>query len=102
MDATAVPQLEGVLGLFLVLAWIFTGLRVYVRCLISKSWGADDSLLLAALVTLMPFFLKEVLTDEYTVFRWASQPPLAVLSRASHTAWGGTFPTSLQKTCPKG
>jgi hypothetical protein len=60
MDATADPRLEGVLGLFLILAWIFVGLRVYVRCLISKSWGADDSLLLAALVTSIPLFLKGV------------------------------------------
>lgn len=50
MGNTADPQLEVVLGLFLVLTWIFTVLRAYVRGAINKSWGADDSLLVAALV----------------------------------------------------
>lgn len=44
------PQLAGVLGFFLALTWIFTGLRVYVRLLISKNWAADDSVLMMALV----------------------------------------------------
>jgi hypothetical protein len=50
MAATADPQLVSVLVLFLALTWLVTGLRVYVRCLVNRSWGKDDSLLLAALV----------------------------------------------------
>ena len=50
MVASRAPELWGTLGVFLVLAWIFTALRVYVRAWVSRSWGADDFLLLAALV----------------------------------------------------
>lgn len=39
-----------VLGLFLGLAYIFVSLRVYVKTFLSKSWGADDYLLLLSLV----------------------------------------------------
>jgi hypothetical protein len=62
MLATNISQLVGVLVLFLILAWVFTGLRVYVRSLIRKNWGADDSLLLAALVSSShPFLTKHLL-----------------------------------------
>lgn len=44
------PQLAGVLGLFLGLTWLVTGLRVYVRLLISRNWAADDTVLLISLV----------------------------------------------------
>lgn len=44
------PQLEAVLGVFLALTWIFTGLRVYVRLRISKNWAADDVILMFTLV----------------------------------------------------
>jgi hypothetical protein len=51
MVETITSRLEGVIGAFLGLAWISTGLRIYVRCFIRKCWGVDDSLLIAALVT---------------------------------------------------
>lgn len=47
---TKALELIGVLTTFLVLAWLFTLLRMYVRCCITKSWGVDDGLLLATLV----------------------------------------------------
>jgi hypothetical protein len=40
-----------VLGLFLGLAYLFVLLRVYVKTFLSKSWGADDYLLLVSLVS---------------------------------------------------
>lgn len=62
MLATNISQLVGVLVLFLILAWVFTALRVYVRSLIRKNWGADDSLLLAALVSSSyPFLMEHLL-----------------------------------------
>ncbi|KAE9381535.1 hypothetical protein N431DRAFT_425107 [Stipitochalara longipes BDJ] len=45
------PELSAVLGLFLGLAYLFVLLRVYVKTFLSKSWGADDTLLLASLVS---------------------------------------------------
>lgn len=39
------------LGLFLGLAHLFVSLRVYVKTFLSKSWGADDYLLVASLVS---------------------------------------------------
>ena len=60
MVETIAPRLEGALGAFLGLAWIFTGLRVYVRCFIRKGWGVDDSLLIAALVIpIFPIFEED-------------------------------------------
>lgn len=38
-------------ALFLTLAYIFAGLRFYVRLIVTKCWGADDWLLLLALVS---------------------------------------------------
>jgi len=35
---------------FLGLTYIFVGLRVYVKTVLSKGWGADDWLLVAAQV----------------------------------------------------
>jgi hypothetical protein len=42
--------IAAVLGLFLGLAYIFVFLRVYVKTFLTKSWGADDYLLLISLV----------------------------------------------------
>lgn len=45
-------RIAAVLGLFLGLAYLFVSLRVYVKTFLSKSWGADDTLLLVSLVKL--------------------------------------------------
>jgi hypothetical protein len=44
------PEAAAVCGLFLGVTWILTGLRVSVRVSVTKNCGADDSLLVAALV----------------------------------------------------
>jgi hypothetical protein len=46
------PALVAVWSVFLVLTWLFVGLRMYVRVYMSKSWGLDDALLVYALVGL--------------------------------------------------
>jgi hypothetical protein len=55
------PELVVVLGLFLAFSWVFTALRVYVRLMISKNWGSDDTILLAALVCEPPQFQLKIL-----------------------------------------
>lgn len=44
------PQLNGVVGAFLGVAWLFVGLRLYVRGIMSKSFGLDDGFLVTAVV----------------------------------------------------
>ncbi|TVY34859.1 hypothetical protein LSUB1_G005407 [Lachnellula subtilissima] len=44
------PELAVVFGLFLGLTWLFVALRVYVKSFLSKSWGADDYLLIISLM----------------------------------------------------
>ncbi len=46
------PQIAAVAILFLTLTWIFVGLRCYVRTVMMKSFGMDDWLAVAALVSL--------------------------------------------------
>jgi hypothetical protein len=45
------PQLAAVAILFLTLAWIFVSLRCYVRIVMIKSFGIDDWLAVASLVS---------------------------------------------------
>jgi hypothetical protein len=45
------PQLAAVAILFLTLAWIFVSLRCYVRTVMMKSFGMDDWLAVASLVS---------------------------------------------------
>jgi hypothetical protein len=44
------PDVFAVAILFFVLTWLTVGLRVYVRTILMKSWGKDDSCMVAALV----------------------------------------------------
>jgi hypothetical protein len=45
------PQLAAVAILFLTLSWLAVSLRVYVRTVMMKSFGLDDWLAVAALVS---------------------------------------------------
>jgi hypothetical protein len=45
------PEVQGVAILFLVLSWVFVGLRCYVRGFLLRSFGIDDTLCVAALVS---------------------------------------------------
>lgn len=45
------PEVAASAILFLTLAWIFVSLRCYVRTVLMKSFGADDWLAIAALVS---------------------------------------------------
>ena len=49
------PQLAAVAILFLTLAWIFVSLRCYVRTVMIKSFGIDDWLAVASLVSRASF-----------------------------------------------
>lgn len=42
---------DGVIGLFLGLAWIFFCMRMYVRAVLTKAWAKDDLLLVIAIVS---------------------------------------------------
>jgi hypothetical protein len=44
------PDVFAVAILFFVFTWLTVGLRVYVRAILTKSWGKDDSCMIAALV----------------------------------------------------
>jgi amino acid permease len=44
------PDVFAVAILFFVLTWLTVGLRVYVRAILMKRWGKDDSCMVAALV----------------------------------------------------
>jgi len=49
--------LQDVTAVFMALAWITVILRVYVRAWLVKSFGADDYLAVATLVSKLPNFL---------------------------------------------
>ena len=36
---------------FFILTWLTVGLRVYVRAILMKTWGKDDSYMVATLVS---------------------------------------------------
>lgn len=50
-DATRAPLLIGMTAGFLGIALIFVALRVYVRAVVLKKWGLDDTLLVVAYVS---------------------------------------------------
>jgi hypothetical protein len=45
------PQVAAVAILFLTLSWVAVSLRCYVRTVLMKSFGADDWLAVASLVS---------------------------------------------------
>jgi hypothetical protein len=51
MGDNIVPEMVTVLVVLYTISILFTALRVYVRVFISKNWGADDTLLIATLVS---------------------------------------------------
>ena len=52
------------LGLFLGLSWLFVLLRCYVKAFISKSWAADDFLLIVSAVRINNY-LGTATTDQF-------------------------------------
>lgn len=48
-------EVLAVATLFFVLSWLTLGLRVYVRAFLMKTWGKDDSYMLASVVSVPPF-----------------------------------------------
>lgn len=44
-------EVLAVATLFFVVSWVTVGLRVYVRGFMMKTWGKDDSYMLATLVS---------------------------------------------------
>ena len=57
------PQVAAVAILFLTLSWVAVSLRVYVRTMLMKSFGMDDWLAVASLVS--PNFVTLVWRLEY-------------------------------------
>lgn len=51
MSNNRVPDMVTALVVLYSISVLFTALRIYVRVFISKNWGADDSLLMATLVS---------------------------------------------------
>jgi hypothetical protein len=51
MGENRVPELVTALVVLYTISFLFTALRVYVRVFVSKNWGADDTLLMATLVS---------------------------------------------------
>jgi len=45
------PEVFAVAALFFVLTWTTVVLRIYVRAVLMKTWGKDDSYMVAALVS---------------------------------------------------
>ncbi|TVY89897.1 hypothetical protein LAWI1_G004152, partial [Lachnellula willkommii] len=44
------PKIVAVNVLFVALTWMFVSLRVYVKIFLTRSWGADDYLLVVSLI----------------------------------------------------
>jgi len=44
-------EVFNVATIFFLLTWLTVGLRVYVRAILMKTWGKDDSYMVATLVS---------------------------------------------------
>lgn len=54
-DETRAPLLIGMTSGVLTLTLVFVLLRAYVRAIVLKKWGPDDTLVVVAFVSVQPF-----------------------------------------------
>ncbi|PMD39939.1 hypothetical protein L207DRAFT_428221, partial [Hyaloscypha variabilis F] len=76
-----------VLGLFLGLAYLLVSLRVYVKTFLSKSWGADDTLLLVSLVSFTTYAACSLSGVHYGTGRHLVNIPPKDIPKALYYWW---------------
>ncbi|TVY81540.1 hypothetical protein LSUE1_G001882 [Lachnellula suecica] len=81
------PQVEAVAILFLILSWVFVGLRCYVRGKMTKNFGMDDWLAVCALILFTLYCTFVLLGVKYGTGRHLADLPPANIPEALKWWW---------------
>ncbi|KAH8601073.1 hypothetical protein B0O99DRAFT_491897, partial [Bisporella sp. PMI_857] len=91
MAETRGPQGIALISALLVICWTFASLRLYVRLFLSKSFGADDALLITSMISFTIYSAFALTAIKYGVGRHPSDVILADLPNALYFWWLATL-----------